>query len=171
MNKNVLLNLYNSYVFPYLIYCVEIWGNTCNSHLDSLIKLQKKIIRIISFSPYKSHTDPLFKNMKILSLDKIVIHRIGMQMHKYHHNKLPDVITDLFTEHKLHHHHNTRHRHNFRHPLGKQEYMYRNFSFIGIYVWNHINSKTNINLSAQYSTFKYTFKEYLLYNHIILRMN
>ena len=171
LNKNVLINLYNSYVFPYLIYCVEIWGNTCTTHLDPLIKLQKKIIRVISFSPYKSHTDPLFKNMKILSLNKIVVHRIGMQMYKYHHNTLPDVIIDLFTEHKTKHHHNTRHKHNFRHPLGKQEYMYRNFSFKGIYVWNYITSATNINLNAQCSTFKYIFKEHLLHNEVILRVN
>ena len=42
LNKNVLVNLYNSYVFPYLTYCVEIWGNACDSHLDPLIKLQQK---------------------------------------------------------------------------------------------------------------------------------
>ena len=125
---------------------------------------------MISFSPYKSHTDPLYKAMKILPFGKIVMHRIGMQMHKYHHNKLPDVIWVLFTEHKTKHRHNTRHKHNFRHPFGKQEYMYRNFSFIGIYVWNHINSKTNINLSLGYSTFKFKFKEYLLNNDVVLRM-
>ena len=26
-NKNTLLNLYHAFIFPYLIYCVEIWGN------------------------------------------------------------------------------------------------------------------------------------------------
>ena len=37
-----LYNLKNNFVFPYLIYCCEIWGNTSQIHLDSLIKCQKK---------------------------------------------------------------------------------------------------------------------------------
>ena len=42
LNKKVLINIYNSYIFPYLTYCVEIWGNACGSHLNPLIKLQQK---------------------------------------------------------------------------------------------------------------------------------
>ena len=42
LNRKVLVNLYNTFVFPYLIYCIEIWGNACDTHLDPLIKLQKK---------------------------------------------------------------------------------------------------------------------------------
>ena len=41
-NKKTLLNLYHAFIFPYLIYCVEIWGNAANIYLDLLIKLQKK---------------------------------------------------------------------------------------------------------------------------------
>ena len=26
LNKKALLNLYHTFIFPYLIYCVEIWG-------------------------------------------------------------------------------------------------------------------------------------------------
>ena len=44
LNRRILLNLYYTFVYPYLIYCVEIWGNTCNIYLDPLTKLQKKII-------------------------------------------------------------------------------------------------------------------------------
>ena len=29
-------------VFPYLIYCCEIWGDTSHTYLDPLIKCQKK---------------------------------------------------------------------------------------------------------------------------------
>ena len=70
LNKKVLVNLYNTFVLPYLIYCVEIWGNACDTHLDPLIKLQKKIIRFISFSTYTEHTTPLFLKLNILPLKK-----------------------------------------------------------------------------------------------------
>ena len=38
----VLLQLYNAFVFPYLIYCSEVWGNASDIHLQPLIILQKK---------------------------------------------------------------------------------------------------------------------------------
>ena len=39
-----LIDLYYSLVFPYLIYCNEVWGHANNIYTDSLVKLQKKII-------------------------------------------------------------------------------------------------------------------------------
>ena len=35
--KKSLVNLYHSFVFPYLTYCITIWGNTSDIHLDTLI--------------------------------------------------------------------------------------------------------------------------------------
>ena len=52
--------MYQSFVFPYLIYCVEIWGNTSAIHLDPLKKFQKKSIRAITFSEFSAPSEPLF---------------------------------------------------------------------------------------------------------------
>ena len=49
-NKQTVRQMYYTFVFPYLIYCCEICGNTSQIHLDSIIKYQKKIIRIMIFS-------------------------------------------------------------------------------------------------------------------------
>ena len=49
LKKKVLLQLYHSFVTPYLIYCLEIWGNASDIHLQPLITTQKKIVRIITF--------------------------------------------------------------------------------------------------------------------------
>ena len=48
-----LVNLYNAFIFPYLIYCVEVWGNALSIHLTPLLKLQKKILRIITFTHHR----------------------------------------------------------------------------------------------------------------------
>ena len=40
----------------FLIYCSEVWGTSYQNHLHLLIKLQKKSILIISFSPFNSPT-------------------------------------------------------------------------------------------------------------------
>ena len=41
-NDKTRLTLYNAFIYPYFTYCLPIWGNTYNSYLEPLIKLQKK---------------------------------------------------------------------------------------------------------------------------------
>ena len=36
LDRKSLINLYNAYIYPYLIYCVELWGNAAKCHLDQL---------------------------------------------------------------------------------------------------------------------------------------
>ena len=164
------MNLYYTFVYPYLIYCVEIWGHACNIYLDPIVKLQKNNIRIMTFSDYNSHSAPLFLALKILPFTKIVVHRIGMQMYKYNHNTVPLVIRELFEDYKHIHQHNTRQKEHFRHPFGKQEYMYRNFSFTGIYIWNFILNKTNIYIMSSYALFKCCLKKFIFFNDITFRI-
>ena len=52
LKKKVLLRLYYSFVTPYRIYCLEIWGNASDIHLQPLITTHTQIVRIITFSSY-----------------------------------------------------------------------------------------------------------------------
>ena len=81
--------------YPYLIYCVEIWGISPQTHLKSLFLLQKKIVRVMTFSTYCAHTGPIFKNLNILTIDYLVIHRIGIMMYKFSNCLLPTVLYSL----------------------------------------------------------------------------
>ena len=56
IDKKTLKQFYYSFVYPYLIYGIEIWGNASNIHLDPIIKLQKRCVRIITFSNYLEST-------------------------------------------------------------------------------------------------------------------
>ena len=60
LEKKALINLYYSLVFPYLIYCNEVWGNVSTVHLEPIFKIQKRTIRTITFSSYLSLLSPLF---------------------------------------------------------------------------------------------------------------
>ena len=51
LSRKCLLDLYHSFAYTYLIYCVELWGHLNDTVLRPIFLLQKKIIRIISFSP------------------------------------------------------------------------------------------------------------------------
>ena len=68
LTKKALLMLYHAYIFPYMTYCIEIWGCASQIRLNCLLLLQKKIIRIMSFSHYLAHTNPLFFSMEVLPL-------------------------------------------------------------------------------------------------------
>ncbi len=61
MPNYVLKILYNAHVLPHLQYCTPIWCNAYPTNLLPLLRLQKKIIRIITNSDYFEHTQPLFK--------------------------------------------------------------------------------------------------------------
>ena len=80
LNKKSLVNLYHSYVYPYLIYCIESWGNAARCHLDPLFILQKRIIRIITYSNYDVSTVFIFKDLNVLPLHKLVQNRIVVIM-------------------------------------------------------------------------------------------
>ena len=41
VNKKTLTILYHIFIFPYLIYCVEVWGSACETNLTPITLLQK----------------------------------------------------------------------------------------------------------------------------------
>ena len=78
------------------IYCIEVWDNVSNVHLDAIVKIIKKNVCIITYSPYLAHTDELFKDLNILPIHKLMLQRVSLQMLKYFRNTLPEVIRELF---------------------------------------------------------------------------
>ena len=47
-NMETLLSLYHTFEYPYLSYFIHVWGKACNCHLNDLIVLQNKDMRIVS---------------------------------------------------------------------------------------------------------------------------
>ena len=70
--QNVLMLLYNSIVLPHLSYCNIVWGNSYSSHLNKMEILQKRAIRILTYSMYNSHTKLLFSRMKVLPVQELI---------------------------------------------------------------------------------------------------
>ena len=60
--KPCLKTLYYCLVYPYLHYCIIVWGSTYKTNLRRLVSLQKRVIRIISKSTFDSHSDIFSKN-------------------------------------------------------------------------------------------------------------
>ena len=60
VTPNVIRQLYYSLIYPYLTYRIVIWGNTYKSTLYPTVTLQKRVVRIITFSNFDEHSSPLF---------------------------------------------------------------------------------------------------------------
>ena len=82
VDKSTLQNLHFIFVYPCLIYCVEVWGNSCSTHLEPLIVKEKLCVRTKSFSHFLAHTEPIFQNLNILCFPKLAIHRVSLLMFK-----------------------------------------------------------------------------------------
>ena len=68
----VCLNVYYALFYPHLIYGCNIWGITTEENLDKVVKLQKKCVRIITFSDFDSHANPLFIDLEILKVHDVI---------------------------------------------------------------------------------------------------
>ena len=159
-----LVNLYNAFIFPYLIYCVEVWGNALSIHLTPLLKLQNKILRIITFTHHRIDKDKLFYNTGILPFNVLVKHRIGLLMHKLSNGNVPKPLHNLYQCKKNIHHHFTRQANHFHAMRGNTEFIYRTFVFLSVFIWNTILQ--NIHTNVSYLRFKHSLKDFLLSNDI-----
>lgn len=141
VTRSILINLYYSLIYPYLIYGLVSWGNTYNTTLDPLFNLQKKVVRLITFSDYRAHSNPLFHDLNILKIKDLVKFQTCILMHDYHHDKLPKVFKMYFSSTSTKHKYNTRFssKDNYSLPLVKTNYGKFNIRFAGAALWNSLD--------------------------------
>jgi hypothetical protein len=84
-----LRKLYFAMVHSHLSYGINVYGCATSTALEKLRIMQKKAIRSISNANYRAHTAPLFKELKILPLDDLIVYSNTKFMHYYYLNQLP----------------------------------------------------------------------------------
>ena len=67
LSTQTKLYIYNALITPHLNYGILAWGHESSR----LSKLQKAAIRTITGKRYNAHTDPLFKEIKVLKVNDI----------------------------------------------------------------------------------------------------
>jgi hypothetical protein len=71
-NINTCIQIYYALIYSQLSYCCHVWGLTYPSHLEPLLKIQKKFIRIVTFSKKEAHITPFFKVFKLLKIQDVI---------------------------------------------------------------------------------------------------
>ena len=83
-------------------------------------------------------------------------------MFKYHKGMVSKAVCELLTLNSSNHSYNTRNKDKIRSAYGKHKFMYRNFKFISVHVWNYLASNILINTSL--ADFKNKFKIFIMSN-------
>ena len=105
---------------------------------NPLIILQKKVIRIITFSYYREYTNPIFSKLNIIKLPDLIFFHNAIFMYDYHHGNLPNVFNLFFTKVSQTHSYKTRLASKLSFCLTQVRTNYGKFSirYIGAKVWN-----------------------------------
>ena len=148
---NVLIKLYYSLVYPFILYGVLVWGGAADTHLNPLFLIQKRIIRTITSSDFLSPSQPLFYKCKILKLKDVYKLLIGI--HMYNRNVENDIEYPS-------HDYDTRFRINAVPSFQRLSQSQRSLTFSGPTNWNSIPEE--IRNSASINTFKKNYKNFLL---------
>ena len=83
VNQNILRMLYYSLVYSHLSYAIEAWGSADATHLNRLLILQKRIVRLITINDTRQNnyaflpSDPMFFQLDILKVQDIFSTRVA----------------------------------------------------------------------------------------------
>ena len=152
LNLKSMINLYYGLIYPHLDYCVRIWGNTYPTHLDRLVILQKRVLRIMCFERAFSHTTPLFGNCKILKLLDLVKFRTACYVYKNYE----------ILNHRPHHNYLTRQSvsQNLNSAFQRLTLTQHSIYYCGPQIWNEIPD--DIKSLPRFDQFRKSYKSYLL---------
>ena len=91
------IQVYYALFYSHLTYGCGIWGLTSEENIKKIEILQKKCVRIMTFSDFRSHTNPLFINLKLLKVrDVIKLYQLNI-VYEFYSKVLPCDLQNIFT--------------------------------------------------------------------------
>ena len=164
--RTVLRLIYFSLFHSKVQYCLEAWGATAPSILLPLLVMQRKIIRIMTFSGYRDDTVPMFRSLNVLTIPQLYQLRLAIMVF----NELNGNSCSYFGFTPLRHSYGTRQRESGQLDLRpsthsynlKTNYAFRSIIYEGTRVFNNIPD--NIKTAPSIHVFKKKCKSWLIIN-------
>ena len=138
LNKTVLINLYYTFAYPYLLYCNIIWGNTYPITNNKLLIIQKRLIRIITNSPYRANTCPLFFANKLLNVYDINTYSTGIFMYRCRHESFSELFDNFFLTNREFHGLELRNADDLYMPRARLDIRRFTIRIHGVKLWNSL---------------------------------
>ena len=158
MECKTLRTLYFSFIHPYITYGIEIWGRSAAVHLNTILRLQKKAVRLIKSVNRWSESAPLFLDLEILTVYQIYQYQVLTFLYKFKKQTLPSIFFNFFE--KLNPNRDTRNNSLLRVPLMNSSYSQRSLRYQGVLVWN--NNVNKLHFDITYVTFKKQVRQHIM---------
>ena len=140
LNKESLLSLYYAFIYPYIMYCVIIWGGSNKTTLDPIIKVQKRAVRFISGKPRQTPSEPLFNEHSILRFQQIYKLQVLLFVFKFKHSLLPLVFNNFYINNNDIHGYRTRQAYDFHPPRFRNDRRKNSVKYMGCIYWNKLDN-------------------------------
>ncbi len=101
LNQRSLKFFYYATFHSNLVYANPIWTSTFESNLKCILVKQKAAIRIISASKYNAHTEPLFKELKILPFGDLTTFFKMQFMQRFVQGFLPKSFENMWVTNRI----------------------------------------------------------------------
>ena len=92
MNQYDLINMYKTFIEPYFLYGIEIWGHSVRCESDHVKRAQNKALRIV-YECFRTN-DAWDQNDRILNIEDLYKKVISRTCYKHHAKLLPKYFTD-----------------------------------------------------------------------------
>lgn len=156
LNFEALKMLYYTLFFPYMNYCVEIWGRAFKSSLTPVIVSQKRVLRTIFKVARTFSSEPLFSRIEVLRFESLVKYKISVMLFKATRLGLPNNLQKRFIIFKE----SKRKDRVFKVVYSRTTLKSQCISIYGPKLFNSLPS--SIKLCVSYGQFKRCLKVYLL---------
>ena len=141
---------------PLSNYCNHVWGLSCKSYMNALVKLQKWAVRIISGVHPRTHTDPLFTNLKLLKCDEINKFLIGRLMYRIYIDDIT-LFNSMFMKNVQLHNYDRHQKEHYHLPCFKTRLGKVSLQYNDVIVWNSILTN-GIPVGVSQAVFSQTLK-------------
>ena len=142
----------------FLQYGIVAWGQTFDSYIELLFKLQKRAVLAISYQPFLAHSLPIFKDLKLRRIADIFKLRLLSFVYESINMLAPEWSHDFFSLNSSIHCHNTRQSTRgdlFLAKTNTLQYGLKSIRYLGAKLWNELPA------AIRTSSSKLLFKRHL----------
>ena len=155
--SRILKTIYSDLILCQLNYGILVWGQ----NYKRIFKLQKRVMRIITCSKYNAHSEPFFKELKLLKLEDIHKLQELKLYYKLLHRQLPSYFNCIsVTTINAVHQHNARQSGNLYSDRVKHDFAKRCIRFSVIDTVNITNITNTSIISKIFTHSIYGFTHY-----------
>ena len=89
VTETKLISLYYTFVYPYLNYCIHVWGKAYNTHLKNLLVLRNKVLRIVTDVPPRTSVHQIYIEQNILPVKRLYNYNVALFVYKHSNDMRP----------------------------------------------------------------------------------